>query len=377
MGAHDLTSILDRAKETRQALSRDELAYLISLRSPAETKALHDAAYEVKVRHSGKVVNLRGIIEMGNICAKDCYYCGIRKGNENTERFELDEPTILRAVQRNIDLHYGSIVLQSGEIESEKHTAFIERILRKLGEMSNGKLGVTLSLGEQSLETYARWREAGAHRYLLRIETTNRELYSLLHPASHSFDRRVECLKALRRCDYQVGSGVMSGLPGQTCDDLAADIIFMRDMDIDMIGMGPYIPHHDTPLGRGIPFTPEYAADHLCLGLNMISAARLFLHDVNIASTTALQALADDGRELGVMAGANVIMPNITDTEYRRSYQLYENKPCVDDNSEQSRDSLVERLARIGERIGWDSQGTSPHYTARKLLSSASTCSHN
>lgn len=377
MRAFGLASILDRAKGARQSLSRDELAYLISLSDPVETKALHEAAYEVKVRHSGKLVNLRGIIEMGNICAKDCYYCGIRKGNEKTERFELDEPTILRAVQRNIDLRYGSIVLQSGEIESEKHTAFIERILRIIAEMSNDKLGVTLSLGEQSLETYARWRQAGAHRYLLRIETTNRELYAALHPACHSFDRRVECLRALRQCDYQVGSGVMSGLPGQTSDDLAADILFMRDMDIDMIGMGPYIPHHDTPLGRGIPFTPEYAADHLRLGLNMISVARLFLHDVNIAATTALQALADDGREQGVMAGANVIMPNITDTEYRRNYQLYENKPCLDDNSEQCRDCLVGRLARIGEGIDWDHQGTSPHYTMRTLLSSANTCSHN
>ena len=253
--------------------------------------------------------------------AKDRYYCGIRKGNDCVGRFELDEEAVLRAVRRNIDLRYGSLVLQSGEIASEKHTAFIERILRKIDELGGGAIGVTLSLGEQSEETYARWRAAGAHRYLLRIETSSPELYAKLHPADHSFERRVDCLRLLRTCGYQVGSGVMSGLPGQTLDDLAGDILFFRDRDLDMIGMGPYIPHHDTPLGRDIPFTPDYAADHLRLGLNMIAATRLFLHDVNIASTTALQALADDGREQGVLAGANVVMPNLTPARYRATRQ--------------------------------------------------------
>ena len=360
-----LSTILERAVNERQALSRSELSSLIALDDPDEIQMFHAAAYGVKVRHAGKVVSLRGLIEMGNVCAKDCYYCGIRRSNDKTERFELDEPEILRAVQRNIDLRYGSIVLQSGEIESEKHTAFIERILHQIDRMSGGRIGVTLSLGEQTRETYARWRAAGAHRYLLRIETSSRELYSRLHPAGHDFDRRAECLRLLRECGYQVGTGVMSGLPGQTCDDLAGDILFMRDLDVDMIGMGPYIPHHDTPLGCGIPFTPEYAASRLRLGLNMIAAARLFLHDVNIAATTALQALAHDGRERGVMAGANVMMPNITGTEYRRHYQLYANKPCMDDDSVQCRDCLTGRLARIGESINWDQRGDSPHYAAR------------
>lgn len=360
-----LDEILDRAKSNRQSLTRDELAYLISLTDPADLRALHDAAYEVKLRHVGKVVSMRGIIEMGNLCAKDCFYCGIRKGNAKVERFQLDEDAILRGVKRNLDMEYGSLVLQSGEIESESHTAFIENLLRRITEISGGKLGVTLSLGEQSGDTYARWRAAGAHRYLLRIETSNPKLYAKLHPADHSFERRVNCLRLLRQCDYQVGSGVMSGLPGQTADDLAGDILFFRDMDLDMIGMGPYIPHHDTPLGKDIALTPDYAADHLRLGLNMISATRLFLHDVNIASTTALQALADDGREQGILAGANIVMPNITDTEYRRNYQLYENKPCLDENSEQCRYCLARRLEKIGETVNWNERGDSPHYAAR------------
>ena len=360
-----LETILERAKANRHAMTRDEIASLLALTAPADLQKLHAAAYEVKCRHAGKIVSFRGIIEMGNVCSKNCFYCGIRKGNTKVDRFQLDEDAVLRGVKRNLDMEYGSLVLQSGEIESEPHTAFIERILRKIADISGGATGVTLSLGEQSEETYARWRAAGAHRYLLRIESSNPTLYAKLHPADHSFERRVDCLRLLRKCDYQVGSGVMSGLPGQTYDDLADDILFFRDMDLDMIGMGPYIPHHDTPLGHDIALTPEYAADHLRIGLNMISATRLFLHDVNVASTTALQALADDGREQGILAGANVLMPNITDTEYRRSYQLYENKPCLDENSEQCRYCLSHRLEKIGETVNWNQRGDSPHYFAR------------
>ncbi|MGI5869637.1 MAG: [FeFe] hydrogenase H-cluster radical SAM maturase HydE [Kiritimatiellia bacterium] len=363
-----LKDILERASDRPHALARDELAALLALADPAEIAALHAAAYAVKIRHSGKLVSLRGIIEMGNRCAKDCYYCGIRKGNANIDRFELDEAAILRAARRSLDLRDGSLVLQSGEIESEKHTACIERLLRKIRDLDGGKTGITLSLGEQSQETYARWRAAGAHRYLLRIETSNPAFYATLHPEGHSFERRVNCLRLLRKYDYQVGTGVMIGLPGQTLDDLAGDILFFRDLDIDMIGMGPYIPHRDTPLGRDIPFTPDYAVGRLRLGLNMIAATRLFLHDVNIAATTALHALADDGRERGVLAGANVIMPNITDTEYRRSYQLYENKPGLDESAESSRHDLERRLAAIGESINWGARGDSPRYAARTTL---------
>lgn len=365
MNKPDLAEILARAKARRQSLSRGELAYLIGLESPEETQALRAAAYEVKVRNSGKTVSMRGLVEMGNKCAKDCCYCGIRRSNTEVVRFELDEDAVMEAVRRNMELQYGSIVLQSGEIESERHTELIERILRGISNMSGGRLGVTLSLGEQSRGTYERWRAAGAHRYLLRIETSNRHLYAALHPESHSYDRRIECLRMLREFDYQVGSGVMIGLPGQTCADLAYDIVFLRDMDIDMIGMGPYIPHHSTPLGRDIAFTPEYAARHLCLGLNMIATTRLFLHDVNIAATTALHALADDGREQGILAGANVMMPNIVGAAHGNDYKLYENKPINDEGSAEGRDELVRRLAAIGETINWNRQGNSPHYEKR------------
>ena len=360
-----LEDILSRAMAQPRAITAEELARLLALEAPDELALLRGAAYEVKLRHIGRRVSMRGLIEASNVCGKDCFYCGIRRGNAGVGRFQLSKEEIISAAEANMRQHYGSLVIQSGEVESEAHTAFIEDVLREIMKLSGGSLGITLSLGEQSRETYRRWHEAGARRYLLRIETSNAELYARLHPADHSYARRRECLRFLRETGYQVGSGVMCGLPGQRVADLANDIVFFADEDLDMIGMGPYIPHHDTPLGAGIEFTPEFAARQLRLGLNMISSTRLFLHDVNIASTTALQALADDGREQGILAGANVVMPNITETVYRRRYQLYENKPCLDENSEQCRSCLAARIEGIGESINWDCHGDSPHFFKR------------
>ena len=234
-------------------------------------------------------------------------------------------------------------------------------------ERTDGQVGLTLCCGEQEPAVYERWRKAGAHRYLLRIEASDPELYHQLHPndRTHDFETRKQCLRSLRALDYQVGSGVMIGLPGQTTDHLVRDLRFFEEFDLDMIGMGPYIPHADTPLGKGIAFTSEYMRGHLEKGLRMIACTRLLLKDVNIASTTALQALSDDGRERGLLAGANVIMPNVTDTSYRRGYQLYANKPSLDENSQQSCDGLTRRIASIGEEILWDQHGDSHHYFER------------
>ena len=352
-----------KATSAPKSLNAEELERLVSMEDPIECKALHEAAYAVKNKYCGRLVSMRGLVEMGNVCEKDCLYCGIRRSNTATERYSMSADEVLRLARECRDMGYASLVLQSGELESEAHTAFIEECLRRIAPLD---LGVTLSLGEQTEETYRRWKDAGAARYLLRIETSNPKLYAQLHPASHSWARRVECLRALRRCGYQVGTGVMCGLPGQTAADLARDIMFFGEMDVDMIGMGPYIPHPDTPLGRDIPFTREYAESHLRLGLNMIAATRLYLHDVNIAAATALQALAHDGRERGILAGANVIMPNITDTQYRSRYKLYANKPCLDENASLCRGCLERRLAAIGEGINWNKRGDSPHFAARQ-----------
>lgn len=356
----DVGAVIEKALEGPKRLSIEDLAVLVSLEDREERRMAYEAAYSLKCRYSGKVVSVRGIIELGNICAKDCFYCGIRKSNGGLSRYQLSADDVERLAKVNAAQGYASLVLQSGEIEGEEHSSFIEECLRRIAPLN---LGVTLSLGEQDEEVYRRWKVAGAARYLLRIETSNPSLYARLHPKDHSWERRVECLRALRRCGYQVGTGVMSALPGQTAEDLARDIVFFGDIDADMIGMGPYIPHRDTPLGKTAPAMPS--EERLRLGLNMIAATRLYLHDVNIAATTALQALEDDGREQGILAGANVIMPNITDTRYRRSYQLYEGKPCLDENALLCRACLDARLARVGERIGYGVRGDSPHFAKR------------
>lgn len=343
-------------------LSHGELVELLLLEDATE---LFAAALELKRRYLGKQVSLRGLIELGNICAKDCLYCGIRRGNSNVRRYRMAADDVVRMARWAWEREYGSVVLQSGEIESEENTEFIENVLRRIREFAGDGLGITLCLGEQTDEVYRRWLEAGAHRYLLRIETSNPELYAQIHPDGHSFARRRECIATLKRLGYQTGSGVMIGLPGQTVDDLASDLEFFREMDLDMLGMGPYLPHHDTPMGRGVELSAEYAAGQLAMGLKMIAAARLYLHDVNIAATTALQALDERGREQGLLAGANVLMPNVTDVEYRRDYQLYENKPCLDENSEKCRNCLAWRVLSIGENIGWGERGD-PLHSRRK-----------
>jgi biotin synthase len=356
----NLESVLERAIAGPRRLSVDEMEFLLSLSGDENLSRLYRAAYGVKLRCCGKGVSVRGLVEAGNVCAKDCLYCGIRRSNKAVERYSLTADEIFAAAEESKRLGYASLVLQSGEIESEAHTKFIEDVLKRIAPLD---LGVTLSLGEQTEEVYARWREAGAERYLLRIETSSKRLYGTLHPADCSWGRRVECLRALRRTGYQVGTGVMCALPGQTALDLAKDIEFYGELDVDMIGMGPYIPHPDTPLAATAPAIPK--ANRLALGLKMIAVTRLYLHDVNIAAATALQALADDGREQGVAAGANVIMPNVTDTRFRRAYQLYAGKPCLDEQASLCRHCLERRLASIGEELLIGKRGDSPHFHRR------------
>jgi len=346
-------------------LEKKDLIHLLSLTNEISIKELFNSAYSTKIKNVGDKVYFRGIIEFSNICTKNCNYCGIRKDNSNVSRFTMKENEIIESALFAWKNDYGSIVLQSGEREDTNFVSFVEDILLKIKEKTHGELGITLSLGEQSRETYKKWFNAGAHRYLLRIETTNSNLYQSLHPKDHDFNTRLNCLKMLGEEGYQVGTGVMIGLPGQTFEDLANDIIFFKKQDIDMIGMGPFIPHKDTPLGTHL-FNDEKKKEQFELALKMIAVTRIFLEDVNIASTTALQALKHDGREMGLMAGANIIMPNITDTKYRSFYQLYEDKPCMDENAGMCRSCLQKRIESIGETIGYNKWGDSPHFKKRQ-----------
>lgn len=338
------------------------MLYWLNEKDPAKLDELFREARACAVRHVGPKVYFRGLIEFSNHCVKDCYYCGIRKSNPNVVRFAMDEKEILACAKAAQEMDYGSVVLQSGERQDEAYVRFIEDILCKIKASTSGKLGITLSLGEQTVETYERWFKAGAHRYLLRIETGNPTLYKRLHPEDHSFQTRRECLRTLRKVGYQVGTGVMIGLPFQTYEDLIEDIRFFEREDIDMVGMGPYVPHQDTPL---VP-TGHDPEENFRLGLVMIALTRLVLKDVNIAAATALQTLDPSGREKGVQAGANIIMPNITPTDYRKLYQLYDNKPCLDENAHQCKSCLERRILAAGAEIGYGEWGDSKHFLRKR-----------
>jgi biotin synthase len=346
-------------------MNSNEMLHWLSEKDPAKLDELFREARACAVQHVGPKVYFRGLIEYSNYCVKDCYYCGIRKSNANVARFAMTKTEILECAKASHEMGYGSIVLQSGERREEASVRFVEEVLQEIKVATGGKLGITLSLGEQALETYERWFKAGAHRYLLRIETSSPELYGTLHPEDHSFETRLECLRALRRTGYQVGTGVMIGLPFQTPMDLIKDLLFFSSEDVDMVGMGPYIPHKDTPLvSEG-----HDPADNLRLGLVMIALTRLFLKDVNIAASTALQTLDPTGREKGVRAGANIIMPNVTPTDYRKFYQLYDNKPCLDENARQCKGCLEHRVQAAGAEIGYGEWGDSVHFLRRRGVS--------
>jgi len=345
-------------------LNRDDIIALLETEDEATERELFARAYELKLQTVGRKVYFRGIIEFSNVCAKNCFYCGIRRDNTHVQRYTMTEQQVLNAARWAWEQRYGSIVMQSGERSDPAFVELVERLLRGIKELSNGELGITLSLGEQSADTYRRWFAAGAHRYLLRIESSNPALYASLHPEDHDWNRRLNCLHDLRETGYQVGTGVMIGLPGQTAADLADDIAFFRAQDIDMIGMGPYVVHHDTPLAARVQHFD--AQRQLHLALRMIACTRLVLRDVNIASTTALQALDPQGREMGLQAGANIIMPVLTDLEYRGDYLLYDNKPCVDENASMCRACLERRIISVGEEVGYGQLGDSPHYFARR-----------
>lgn len=314
-------TVLDRALAAPKNLTADEMTAMLAADDVALWNDAFAAAREVKACCGKAAVLPRGLIECSNACAKDCLYCGIRRGNANVARYRIPEDEVRACVDEACRRGYPAVAFQAGEIESEANTAGYERLVSYAA--GDRGLEVTLSLGEQAESVYRRWKAAGALRYLIRIETSNRELYARIHPPTCSFERRVECIRTLKRLGYVTGTGVMIGLPGQTLADLARDIVFYGDERVDMVGMGPYVPHPDSPL----PAAPAVAPRPLDLALRMIALTRLYLHDVNIVAATALEALDPVcGRRLGIDAGANVVMPNLTPGRYRRDYSLYPGK---------------------------------------------------
>ena len=358
-----LDAILRRAA-AGDTLALPELEYLLALEDKGACAELFRAAYAMKLAEVGRGVYLRGLVETSNICTRDCLYCGIRKSNRAVRRYELDLDEVVAGARLASEFGYGAAVLQGGERSDERFVEFVAEAVRRIGELPNAP-ALTLSFGEETLETYRKWREAGAVRYLLRIETSDPGLYGALHPDG-DFGSRKAALVRLREAGFQVGTGVMIGLPGQSVAMLARDVEFFRELDVDMIGMGPWLPHHETPLGIAHPATPEAAKRRLLLGLKMIAVTRLQLRDVNIAATTALQSISPaDGRERGILAGANVIMPNVGGLEHRADYTLYDGKAGMDENALESRRKLEESLAAVGEFVRYGVSGTPRHYLKR------------
>ncbi|MBN2527327.1 MAG: [FeFe] hydrogenase H-cluster radical SAM maturase HydE [Deltaproteobacteria bacterium] len=327
-----------------------------------DCELLRAAAHECMRQYVGEAVYFRGLVEVTNICSQNCYYCGIRK-DATVVRYRLSEDEILLAARECMRLGFGSMVLQSGEISSDAYVDFICRVVARIksetrSDVLTDGLGITLSIGVLSRAQYQRLFDAGAHRYLLRIETSNEKLFRTLHPEEQSLAGRYEAIHDLQSVGFQTGTGVMIGVPGQSMHMMAADILTFRRLDIDMVGMGPYLPSQNTPMA-GVPILS--ADERYQLGLNMIALTRLVCQDINIASTTALEGLHPSGRLEGLRYGANVAMPNLSPVEYRPNYRLYDDKPTT-----QSAQDAVAAIEQIGRKVALNTLGDPRHYYARR-----------
>ncbi len=333
--------IIDRLRSVH-TLEIDEYKQLLSCREQNTIDYLHQQAREVALSEFGNQIYIRGLIEISNCCRNDCYYCGIRKSNTTIKRYRLDEDIILDCCKQGYQLGFRTFVLQGGEDAgmSDDTIEFIVANIHKLYP----DCAVTLSLGEKSFESYKRFFQAGANRYLLRHETYNEIHYRYLHPEKMSSEYRINCLNNLKTIGYQVGTGIMVGSPFQTIDNLVNDILFIEKFQPEMIGIGPFIPHKDTPFA-------SYPTGSVELTLILLSIFRLMRPKALIPSTTALNTIDSKGREKGILAGANVIMPNLTPNTQRKNYELYNNKSHLGAESAEGLEILRKQMQAIGYEI--------------------------
>ena len=328
--------------ELGSKLDKDEWISLLDSCSDEVREYAAEKARAVAQSVYGNDVFIRGIVEFSNVCKNDCYYCGIRAGNCNLERYKLTEEDILQCCKAGYRYGFRTFVLQSGE-DLSYTTEDICRIVSRI-KSEFPDCAVTLSIGEKSREDYAAYKEAGADRYLLRHETANKAHYEKLHPDEMSWDNRMRCLRDLKELGFQTGCGIMVGSPYQTTECIADDMIFMSEFKPEMIGIGPFLPHKDTP------FKDEPKGSYE-MTLFLLSLCRLMLPHVLLPATTALGTIRPDGREQGVLSGANVIMPNLSPTEVRDKYMLYDNKICTGDASDKCHDCVEARMKLIGYRV--------------------------
>lgn len=318
-----------------QNLSRNDIIELLKTR---DDEIFH-LADNIRKKYKGDEVHLRGLVEFSNICRCNCFYCGLRAENKKLERYRLTEDEILYCCRTAVNADYKTIVLQSGE--DVYWTA--ERICSLIKKIKQYDVAITLSIGERSYDEYKMFKEAGADRYLLRIETTDKNLYKSLHP-NMSYENRVQCLKNLKSLGYETGTGCLVGLPNQTIESLADDILFFKELNADMVGVGAFIPHPETPLAG-------QKTDAFDLALRVMAITRIILPDINIPATTAMESMRPNGRIIALQSGANVVMPNMTEGDYRRKYELYPGKICVNDSPNKCVSCIKVKIEAIGRKI--------------------------
>jgi biotin synthase len=372
-----------------QPMTHDDVLRWLLETDETKLEALWQEADRVRKERVGDAVHLRGLIEMSSFCRRDCHYCGIR-GSRHIDRYRMTEDEVMDCVRVCVKLEYGTVVLQSGE-DPGLTREFITRLIRRI--KAETPLAITLSLGERSLGELKEWREAGADRYLLKHETSDPELFRRIHPdcgaardmtglpgnpdrvPSSAPNERVELLRQIRTLGYEIGSGVMVGIPGQTFDSLTDDIMLFRELDLEMIGCGPFVAHPDTPLGRlsnddcrltnGPLIANSFVPSSDVMTTKVVALVRLVCPDANIPSTTALATINKKGRELGLQRGANVWMPNLTPPKYRAMYEIYPGKARVIDTAERFHQNLLATLKRIGRCPGKGPGGRRPRQAGR------------
>ena len=336
-----LQTLVDKL-EAQNSLNREEWIQLIEGRTPKLAQYIFEKARKIRQAYYGTDVYIRGLIEFTNYCKNDCYYCGIRRSNSRAHRYRLSEEQILRCCHQGYTLGFRTFVLQGGEdgyFTDERMVNLVKEIRKNYPDCA-----ITLSIGERSYDSYLALFEAGADRYLLRHETWDEEHYRLLHPPALSAKHRQQCLWDLKKIGYQVGTGYMVGSPFQTAENLADDMLFLEKLNPQMVGIGPFIPHHDTPF-------KDQAAGTLELPLYMLGLIRLRLPKVLLPAPTALGTIDEKGRELGILAGANVVMPNLSPENVRKDYLLYDNKICTGSEAAECRMDLENRMHAIGYQV--------------------------
>ena len=336
-----MTELVEKLYSTSD-LTDAELKALIETSDPDAAELLRKRADEVCRKYYGKKVFLRGLIEISSYCKNDCLYCGIRRSNKDAERYRLDREKIMLCAESGYELGFRTFVMQGGEdsyFTDDMMCGIISELRKKYPDCA-----ITLSLGERSFESYKHMKDAGADRYLLRHEAANEDLYKKLHPSELSLQNRKDCLFQLKELGYQVGAGFMVGAPFQTTDDLIADLRFLQELQPQMIGIGPFVPHHCTPFADEKGGTLE-------LTLRLLGILRLLFPKVLLPATTALGTIAPNGRELGLQTGCNVVMPNLSPVDVRKKYELYDNKICTGEEAAECRMCLQRRIESAGYEV--------------------------